>query len=65
MSADTEKMAPPHAEVLMLAPEIVWQIEQLSKLGWLDGPAAGNAVVVRRLLAERGSRCRCGPCSGR
>jgi transposase len=102
MSAETEMMAPPNAEVQMLAPEIVWQIEHLAKLGWrakrisrhldmrretvrrylrggeaakvqrrpgartldesqrtlavelLDGPAAGNAVVVRRLLAERG-----------
>ena len=102
MSAQTEMMAPPKAEVQMLAPEIVWQIEQLAKLGWrakrisrhlemrretvrrylrggdaakvqrrpgartldegeralavelLDGPAAGNAVVVRRLLVERG-----------
>jgi transposase len=102
MSAETEKMAPPSAEVLMLAPGIVRQIEQLAMLGWrakrisrqlgmrretvrrylrggeaakvqqrpgartlddsqralavdlLDGPAAGNAVVVRRLLAERG-----------
>lgn len=104
MSQETEKMAPPTAEVQMLAPEIVRQIEQLAALGWrakrisrqlgmrretirrylrlgeaakvqrrprawtldqeqralavelLEGPAAGNAVVVRRLLAERGIR---------
>src|SRR5689334_13368340 len=102
MSGETDKMAPPNAEVLMLAAETVRQIEQLATLGWrakrisrelgmrretvrrylregeaakvqrrprawsldeerralavqlLDGPAAGNAVVVRRLLAERG-----------
>ena len=34
MSPETEKMAPPNAEVLMLAPEIVRQIEQLAALGW-------------------------------
>jgi transposase len=102
MSEETDKMAPPTTEVLMLAAESVRQIEQLAMLGWrakriarqlgmrretvrrylrggeaakvqlrprawrldesqralavqlLDGPAAGNAVVVRRLLAERG-----------
>ena len=102
MSEETDKMAPPTTEVLMLAAESVRQIEQLAMLGWqakriarqlgmrretvrrylrggeaakvqlrprawrldesqralavrlLDGPAAGNAVVVRRLLSERG-----------
>lgn len=102
MESEPKKMAPPTAEVQMLAPEIVRQVEQLSVLGWrakrianqlgisrttvrrylrggaearvqrrprawtlddgarglavelLDGPAAGNAVVVRRLLKERG-----------
>jgi transposase len=94
-------MAPQGAEVLMLAPEIVRQIQDLAGMGWgakriaqelgvarrtvrryvrgaspgeqrrpaawtldeasralaaelLDGPAQGNAVVVRRLLGERG-----------
>jgi hypothetical protein len=28
MSAEPEKMAPPSAEVLMLAPKIVWPIER-------------------------------------
>ena len=102
MNPETLMMAPANAEVPMLAPEIVRQIEQLAVLGWgakrisgqlgvaratvrrylrggegaktqrrrrawtldeeqrslatelLDGPAAGNAVVVKRLLHERG-----------
>ena len=102
MSSKTQRMAPPTTEVLMLAPEIVRQIEQLALLGWrakriagqlgvargtvrrylrggagaqvqrrpgawtldeaeratavklLDGPAAGNTVVVQRLLHEQG-----------
>lgn len=101
MDRETRVMAPQGAEVLMLAPEIVRQIQDLAGMGWgakriaqelgvarrtvrryvrgaspgeqrrpaawtldeasralaaelLDGPAQGNAVVVRRLLGERG-----------
>ena len=49
MQAETTKMAPRDAEVLMLAAKIVKQIEQLAQLGW------GAKRISRELGVARGT----------
>ena len=47
MNPGTLKMAPANAEVPMLAPEIVRQIEQLAVLGWGAKRIGGQLGVAR------------------